>query len=323
MKKNLSKIMAFVALFAATILPGCRKDSATFEEYLPTLGDIQTKVLKQVPTTNGTTVFSFLANSTDTTLATNSGIRLILNDLQNIFVDSTGKIITPADCPDLKITLVEAVSRGEQIAHNLSATSGGKLLKPAGFVKIEIKCGDQILKILPGRNFKINFPVANPDDRKSDLKLFAGATAGQNVVDWTTENQEIYLSDWQSNGSQIFGYELLTDQTGWLGAAKLNDDATTNFCITLPAAHNNQNTVVWMWISKTNSLVKMEGAGVAGHFCFENAPVGFPIKIAVVSKIGADWKFVQLDTEVGNDALISLSPILFSEVEIIEKLRFF
>lgn len=319
-KRVLQTISICLALLAVA---GCRKNQSNFDPELPTLDDIETAILKQVPTSDGVSEFSISASTTDIILTTPSGIRLIFNDLPTLFTDEKGGAFSFSTCNGLKIRVTEASRRSEQFGQNMSATSDGKLLEPDGFVKVEITCDGQPLKIAAGRNFKINLPVASQIDQKQGLEIFSGATLAEKVVDWLPLGQQVFWADWQVGNSTVFGYELVAKQTGWFAAAKISSDAKTTFCITLPAHHNSQNTMVWLWLPAKNALVKMDGTAKSGQFCFGDAPHGFPVKIVVVSKYDGSFEYTFKETEVSNDGVISLDPLVFSDSEIVQNLRQF
>lgn len=298
---------------------GCRKDVEEFRPYTPVQEDLG-QLLMQAPGASTHTVFPFGGSIPDTTLTTASGVRVFLADTENLFADDAGAPVPCSTCPDLKITVTTVLSKGDLMARLLPtvAAPDGQMLESAGVVRVQASCQGKNLQLLPGRYVKVQIPAAI----QSGMEVYTGATDAQhNLTGWNKTNATAFWAEWPvGNGAQQTGYELIA-QLGWSNCAKPIVEQTAQFCVTLPDQFTALNTRTFLVFDNVRSVAEMKGEDNASTFCFDGAPVGYPVQIVVVSKTGGQYWLAQKPWELGPNTTLPVSPLPLSDKEILSFIR--
>lgn len=313
---RLKKTLIYALLSTLATVWGCRKDVEEFRPYTPTQEDLG-QLFLQAPGASTHTVFSFGGSIPDTTLTTASGVRVFLADTENLFADDTGTPVPCSTCPDLKITVTTALSKGDLMARRLPtiSTPEGLMLESVGVVQVQSTCQGKNLQLAPNRYIKIQLPAA---EVKSGMEVFTGIVAGQNnLTGWSSTQDTVFWAQWPINGGiQQTGYELIT-QLGWSNCARPIIEQTAPFCVTLPAQFSALNTRAFLVFDNVRSVVELKGDDTSSQFCFEEAPIGYPVKIVVVSKTGGQYWLVQKPWELGQSTNLSIKPQPTSDKDVL------
>jgi hypothetical protein len=95
------------------------------------------------------------------------------------------------------------------------------------------------------------------------------------------------------------------------------NEQTATFCVTLPAQFSALNTRAFLVFDNIRSVAEMKGDDNSSEFCFEAAPIGYPVKIVVVSKTGGQYWLVQKPWELGQSTNLTLSPQPMSDKDVL------
>lgn len=305
-------------LCSALLLAGvssCRKDELTFTPASNTLPALDF-FLKLIPEQQSQTTFSLDgATLGDTMLLTNSGVRIILTDPNTLFKDADGNPVPCVDCQNVTLRVTEVFSKGDMPARDINSENPeGILPESAGILHLEAFCDGKPLQILEGRTIKIQIPSASPN-LLTDMRIWNAALDTDGAFDhWTMTPDVAYWADWlhpDGSGALIKGYEIYPGSLGWVNCARpLNSTpaGSGQFCVKLSEAFNGENSVCY--VAYKNRLILLEAQGQPGsrEFCFGTVVEGFPIRVLVISKIGAQYYSATFDTESSANATINLNP---------------
>lgn len=305
------------------IVWGCRKDVEEFRPYTPTLEDLG-QLFSQLPDASSHTLFPFGGSIPDTTLTTASGVRVFLADTENLFADDTGTPIPCSTCPSLKIEATTVLSKGDLIARDLPTVEipGYRPLETAGAVYIQATCQGKALHLLPDRYLKVQIPAT---DVKTDMKVYAGALDGQNQLtgwDANSPSSSVFWAEWPLKGGGVqTGYELIVPQLGWSSCARPLIEQSSPFCVTLPGQFSALNTRVFLIFQNMRVVAELTGDDNSSEFCFPAAPLGYPIRVVVVSKTGGQYWLTNHFTEIGSNVVLPLAPQPKTDQEVLDFLK--
>jgi len=313
---RLKKTLLYTLLSTLATVWGCREDVEEFRPYTPAQEDLG-QLFVQAPGASTHTVFPFGGSIPDTTLTTASGVRVFLADTENLFADDAGTPVPCSTCPDLKITVTTALSKGDLMARRLPtiSTPGGQMLESVGVAHVQATCNGKNLTLLPNRYIKIQLPAP---EVKSGMEVYTGALDGQNkLTGWNSTTTTAFWAEWPIGGGvQQTGYELIA-HLGWSNCARPVNEQTATFCVTLPAQFSALNTRAFLVFDNIRSVAEMKGDDNSSEFCFEAAPIGYPVKIVVVSKTGGQYWLVQKPWELGQSTNLSISPQPMSDKDVL------
>lgn len=283
------------------LLWGCRKDVEKFDPYEPSADELTAFLAEQVPNAAATTVFTFNYLSADKILETPNGTRVYLVDPDHLFADPSGSSVTLSACQDLKIEITEALDKSDIIARELyTVDADGKLFESGGMVNVNVTCGGILLSLLPDRTLKVQVPNSQP---QTGFMVFS-----KDGDHWLNKNQEVFEAQWPAPGGGTYsGYELLLKQLGWAGAGKSYTDTTSNFCVELPQGFGGANTLAFMVFKNQQTVAPLSFDLGKNKFCFPEAPVGFQVQLAAVSKLGAQYWLGKSQTEIGTNATVPVN----------------
>lgn len=196
---------------------------------------------------------------------------------------------------DIHITVVD--TKGEILIAGLPTISEGKLLESRIEINLQIKDGDEVVKLAHGKQIAIK--VNDPDPRER-MELFYG---NNDNSEWLQADNDPNAWDNVANGEWIFqdsqsvisgfGYECFSDSTDWINVdvfLEVPQELRTDVCIELPQEFTNKNTAVFMVFDDYNSVVYLHGNADAMKFCepYGSAPIGFNVTFVVISEMGDD-----------------------------------
>ncbi len=314
--------LLYLLLSTLATVWGCRKDVKEFSPYVPSQEDLSL-LLSQAPGPSTYTAFQFGGSIPDTTLTTASGVRVFLADTENLFADDAGTPVPCSTCPMLKIEVTNVLSKGDLVARGLNTTSAadGKMLESAGVVYVQANCKGQALHLLPNRYLKVQIPA---NDVKNDFELFTGAFDDQKKwPGWTATGEPVYSADWllPGTGATQTGYELILPYLGWNNCARPLIEQTSPFCVSLPAQFTALNTRVFLVFDNVHAMAELKGDDHSSEFCFPEAPVGYTVRVLVVSKTGGQYWLQLKPWETGTNVMLPMSPQPLDEQTVLNVIK--
>lgn len=299
----------------------CRKDIVSFEPAPSTLEEIQ-NLLGQVPSASAQTTFVLSGFVPDTVLITPGGVRVFLTDTEQLFEDADGNLVPCSTCQALRIEITEVLKKGDMIAYGIpTTTTENELLESGGIVKVVVTCDGKPLRLLPDRNLKIQIPATDPAD---NMLIYSAQMQHDTFAGWVDTGLPVFQAEWPNpnGGDKITGYELFSPALDWLNYARPVNEQSTSFCVGLPAGFNPENTTAYLVFKNMRSVAAMEIDLANQTFCYKNAPHGFQVKIVTVSKIenGQYW-LGNLETEIGTNATLNISPLEVDESQMLNFLK--
>jgi hypothetical protein len=320
-KLDSKHITLFALLSTLAGILGCRKDVDIFRPYLPSVDDIRL-TLAQVPDPATRTVFTLNALSHDTVLTTASGLRVFLTDTEFLFKDAQSGLPAPcSSCSSLQAEVIEVIEKGDILARELpSSTFQEEPLECAFMVFIRIYCNGKELTPQQDRYVKIQVPAAG---LIAGLSLWQGLEHNGKLANWAAAANaaDVYWAEWPLGGMQVTGYELIAKELGWLSAAKVLSGQSTGFCVEMPPGFDAENSQAFLLLKNNHSVFPLQEDQDTGEFCVEGVPIGYPVQLITVSKLGNQFLLGNAESEIGANGKISVSPQQMSAPEIIQLLK--
>ena len=313
-KRSTLSLLLFSALLLASV-SSCRKDEITFtpaDNTLPALDFFLQLIPEQASQSTFTLNGATLA---DTMLVTNSGVRIFLTEPNALFKDSDGNPVLCVECQNVTLRVTEVFSKGEMPARDINSENPeGFLPESAGILRLEVFCDGKPLQLLDTRTIKIQIPSAS-SNLLTDMRIWnAGLNTEGAFEYWTMTPDVAYWADWlapDGSGAQIKGYEIYPRTLGWLNCARpLNSSpaGTGQFCVKLSESFNGENSLCYVAFKNRLILLEAKGQADSREFCFGSVAEGYPIRVLVISKIGAQYYSATFDTESSANATINLNP---------------
>lgn len=296
--------ICILLLLAASTMVGCREDIDEIRPYGPAQ-DALNQLLSKVPEPTTETVFQESYLTEDVILTTQGGVRVFLTDPDALFADETGTPVLCSTCADLKVTVVEAVKKGDLIARGLPTMmvvgADTTWLDNAGAVKVTVTCNNQPLYLMAGRNLKIQIPA---DDPASDFMVYHGVEDQGDFAHWSNDMQAVYQAEWPIAGGGIQeGFEILTRELGWVSAQKTLSPSDKEFCIEMSGQFADENTLVFLAFKNERTVLTLPAVLDPGtrKYCLKGAPAGHLVRMITVSKVGDQYYLGQEETETGQN----------------------
>lgn len=300
---------------------GCRKDVDQFRVYDTSLADLQ-QLLSKVPASSTHTVFTFTGVIPDTFLTTASGLRVQLTDTENLFANAQGSTTPCSTCQTFTIEITEVLDKGDMLARGLSTLqfSSEKLVESVGMAQVRAFCNGQEMQLLSGRTIKVQIP--GPTNLRPGLSVFHGNTGTDDqFLGWENSGQEVYWADWfDQNNNPVAGYEVVTEQLGWVSAGQELSEQTSSFCVSLPAGYTPENTQAFLVFDNLDAIVELKNDGDQTTFCYDDAPKGRPVRMIVISKHAGEFWLGDASTEIGTNATLLMYPQNATQDEILNLL---
>jgi hypothetical protein len=315
-------IILLYALLNALALAGlwsCRKDEDTFTKYPVSSADLM-PLLAQIPGPATKTTFTLNNLDKDTMLVAPSGIRVFLTDTDNLFVDQSGNPAACSTCQNFSVEVVEVRKKSDALARALpTTTSGGAMLEGGLMVFVEIRCNGQIWQLAPDRQIKIQLPDSN---QTNGLRVYNAEFDNTTFKGWQDASEPVYLADWYSPtaGETVYGYEIFSRRLGWIFAAQPLVNQTSSFCVELPIGFSGENTQVYMIVKNKMAIAALQ-SDTEAVFCFDEAPVGYLVRIVTVSQYAGQYWLGNWETEIGVNGSKDLEPKVKTEQEVLNFLR--
>ncbi|MBK8554719.1 MAG: hypothetical protein IPL65_02590 [Lewinellaceae bacterium] len=318
-----SKHIALYALLLSLLFStlGCRQDETIFRPYSASVDELQ-QTLAQVPNPSTHTVFTLANQVQDTILITPGGVRVSLTDTDHLFSDESGAIVPFSTCPDIRVEVTEVFQKGDILARGLpTRTLNERPMESVAIVQVNVFCGQKSLQILDDRFLKVQVPSV---ELKPNLNLWLGEMSADSLAGWKESPQDasVYWAEWPAvAGTTQTGYELITKTLGWLNAAAIIQNPTTEFCVVLPPGFDNENSQVFVVLKNNRSVFVLPMGTKFGEFCLDGAPIGYTVQLVSLSKLGDKFLLGSAQTEIGSNAVVKIDPLGMSEAEIIQFIK--
>ena len=282
-------------------------------------------MFSQIPAPSTQTTFVLQGSIPDTTLTTASGVRVFLTDTENLFASGLGAPVPCSSCVSFRIEVTEVTDRGDLIARRLPTIEAGTaaLLQSGGMVQVQAFCNGAPLQLLPDRSIKIQIPVP-ANLVQSDMRVHYGQfDADETFAGWQNSGEQVFMAEWYDGPTLRQGYELLAQQLGKAHCARLLRGTTTTFCVDLPDGYSDQNSRVFLLFQGVRAMVEMQPGGAGQAFCAAQVPIGYPVKLVAVSKLGEQYLLGNRDTETGTNSVVPVEPQQSNSDQVITVIRSF
>jgi hypothetical protein len=319
-KTRHSPFILYTLLSTLLGMLGCRTDVSQFRPYSASVADIR-QSLAQVPDPATHSVFQLAGLDHDTILTTAGGVRVFLTDTEQLFQDEAGTPVPCSTCTNLTVEVTEVIRKGDMVARGLpTSTTNQQPMESVSIVQLVVRCDNKLLNLYLDRYIKVQVPS---DELKPNLGLWSGVMAGDSLTGWSqAPNTAVAWADWPNGvGNTQTGYELITRQLGWLNAAALISDPTTQFCVSLPAGFDEENSQVFVLLKNNRSVFALSPGTHFGTFCLNSAPLGYPVQLITLTKLGDQFLLGNAQTEIGTNAVVNVQPLGTSEGEIIQFIK--
>lgn len=299
----------------------CRQDEEDFRPYPNTLTAVD-QLIRQVPDPSVYTAFRLSGAIPDTVLNTGSGMQIQLTDAENLFADENGAPVPCSVCDEVLIELTEIRKKGDMVAYRLhTAGDDGSLLDAVAVVDFRVSCDGKPLTVLNDRNVLLRLPVSGASLTEAYRAVFPDVDS--TVFKWNLPGEPAFFAEWPVQSTLLKGYELVLNQTGRVACARLLDaPSVSTFCVQLDAPpYNNQNTRMYLVFEGANSVVELHTVPGTNHFCYDFAPLGYPVQVVSLSNTNSGFELGNYKTEIGTNSETPLDPVIVSEQELIDFLR--
>ncbi len=312
------------ALLGALFLTGawnCRKDVEEFRPYSyePSQSSIQ-NLLGQVAAPAAVSTFILKGVGQDTTLTTASGVRVVLTDPDELFVNADNQTVAASTCQNLQIEIIEVPDKGDLLGQGLHTAMypDGQLLETGAIVHVQASCDGAPLQLLPNRELKVQVPA---NALNNDLLAYNGQLQGAAFLGWQATGDAAYLAEWVTNGTTRHGYELYPSQLGWISAGRPVTEQTSGFCVKLPSAMTGETAQVFVVFKGLSTVATLVYDAGSQSFCFDQAPIGYPVQVLTISKLGEQYWLGNQETEIGTNTVLQVEPHKMTEAALLEYLK--
>lgn len=299
----------------------CRKDVEIFRPYDISVAEISL-ALQQVPAIQTTSVLVLNNRSADTLFITAGGVRIFLNQLDQLFSNASGAIVPCSTCPDFRLEVIEIQRKGDLVARNTgTVTTENRVLESDGILHLKATCNGQELQLSQGKLLKIQVPGAAPLFAN---QMFTNTSGTADVfTGWSATNQAVTAAEWQVSGTPPFqlGYQLLVPTLRWVCAGRMLEEPNSSYCVELPLGFSDQNTQAFMVFKNMQSVVLLKYQADEFRFCAPFVPQGFPVQLVTVSKLGDQFWLGNKEEESGGANTLILQPQKMSEQQVIDFIK--
>lgn len=300
----------------------CRKDVEIFRPYDISVADISL-ALQQVPAAQTASTLVLNNRQADTLFVTSGGVRLFLNNLDQLFANASGEIVPCSTCPDFRLEVIEIRRKGDLIARNVSTiTPENRVLESGGILHLNARCNGQQLQLSQGNTLKIQIPAEAP--------LFANqlftntATNTNGFTGWTGGNTPVGAAEWQVPGgtpSFQLGYQLLAPALQWVCAGRMLEEPNSAYCVEMPLGFSDQNTQAFIILKNKKTVVPLQYQAADFRFCASFIPQGVPVELVTVSKLGDQFWLGSKNTETGGANFSTLQPQKMTAQQVIDFIK--
>ncbi len=204
---------------------------------------------------------------------------VVINIPANAFVDKNGNPVTGL----LTVSLKEVLTPGAMILEDKPTESNGRILVSGGELYLRITQGGNELRLADGKSVEVRVPTDNFD---LEMGVFTGVSSDGNFTWVPAPNilmQQCGGDSTSPDPSYCFGLDTLFN---WINCDYFMNDPRplTDVVIDVPGGFDNTNTLVFVHIPSTNSLIKVTNYS-NGVFAITNGyrlPVGMVVNFVSI-----------------------------------------
>ena len=216
---------------------------------------------------------------------------------KGLFLDTMGNPVTSA----VHLQVLEALSRGDQIQHNIATGDAQPLytLDYGYFIAARTASGAP-MRLDPQKNYEVFLPVSLP---LPGLMMVKGQWPNSRYFDWVPAGGEIRTAAYTlSNNERIEGIAFRANQLFWSGIGRniATSGSVTELCVASAGAYDPQNTSVFFVLERLPMIVELPWAAGSSTFCIEGLPSGERGRLILISKRPeGTWHFDQRQITIG------------------------
>ena len=240
------------------------------------------------------------------------GIRLFIDP--NIFETLSGIPVAG----EVKISLIEVLTKGDMIRYQTPTFSMGQLLESGGMFHISAEQNGQELRLRPGRTIEVQVP----NDSFNEMNLFYG-DENTEPLDWIiSDSSNVDITEWEDSVGFGVGYQLITDRLGWINCDYFYGESNlTDAAVSLGSNYSNQNSVVFMVFNDINSVAQMWSDPNTMQFHSGNIPIGYEVTFVVIASLSEDennpeYEFALVPATISPNHLEEIVPMPATLAEI-------
>jgi hypothetical protein len=209
----------------------------------------------------------------------------------------SGSIGVPAGL--VKLEIVPLKRKGDFIKFfKPTTTDNGSILVTGGGLFIRVTKEGKELSLVQGSTLKVRF--SDIDTAKLNMQAFYGRESSpfplkgiDTSFNWVRDLDSTWLRTWTSLSTNplvpsYYGYEMNSKNLRWIAAERYIDSTLPKTKVTAIISPNftNKNTAVFAVFANQKTVVNMHGDFPSRSFFANNIPLGIPVKLVSLSKIG-------------------------------------
>lgn len=313
-----SSVITLLIFTVVLAMSSCKKDSDVFipdptltqgpdTTWLNTLSDSTPARRLLASIAPAVYLDSFEVNNSPATITSTDGLTCVFPPLC---------CVTPNGAPVTGKVYVQMLlirKRGDMIAADKPTISNGRLLVSGGeiFVKL-IRNGDE-LRLAPGKTIVLKYNDPQP---VPGMRLFYGDETNPNRFNWIPADSLGLGTQNVTIGNNF--YQLVSAQVRWINCDAFADTAgisRVQVMASLSPIYTNVNTVCYLVFNNKRSVLGMYGNAVTKKFQTGLVPVGEPVTLVAISKLGDQYfmgkqVFVTgQNNAVVNQQIINVAPL--------------
>ncbi len=313
-----SSIITLLIFAVVLAMSSCKKDSDIFvpdptliqgpdTTWLNTLSDSTPARRLLASIAPAVYIDSFEVNNSPATITSTDGLTCVFPPLCCVTPNGTpvtGKVY-------VQMLLIR--KKGDMIAADKPTISNGRLLVSGGeiFVKL-IRNGDE-LRLAPGKTIVLKYSDPQP---VPGMRLFYGDETNPNRFNWVEADSLGAGTQNLTVGNNF--YQLVSNRLRWINCdAFVDTPGTSRVQVTasLSPIYTNVNTVCYLVFNNRRSVLGMYGNATIHKFQTGLVPVGEPVTLVAISKLG-DQYFIGKqvfvtgqNSAVANQQIINVAPL--------------
>lgn len=193
----------------------------------------------------------------------------------------------------ISLNLVEVLSAGKMIIHDMPNVASGEMLEAAGNFLLEVEQEGHALQLAPNQRIHWELPI-NPvmTGFNPAMKLFFGNSQNPTFFNWEYSGTDVQLIELQDSVTMEpnQAYHFVTDRLGWIGcnAYIQENQQWTSLCVELPEGFNAKNTAVYAAFQSFTGVAKLfeNEARETAPFCKDLIPSHSDVMLVVLAEGG-------------------------------------
>lgn len=228
----------------------------------------------------------------------------------------------------VKIEMIQLKQKGDMIKADRPTMSYDRLLVTGGAIKLRVTYNGQELQLAQGKTITVKiFNKMSNVNTTNDMRVFYGkddaypVTAAQTFtwIPWTDTalNRATPVVS-TSTGSQIRGYQFLSNRFGWVNCDYFSDTSQprTKATVVLPPNFTNINTNVYAVFKTADIVAQLIPDPVTKTFKINNIYTGKVVTFVSLSYISGNLYLASKELTVGTNMNMNLTPVQVTKQQI-------